>query len=60
MSIYIPLLSGVKIRVGPRGRTRVGVGPRWLRFWAGAGGRSVSTGAEPVSWYHPSPEGEGR
>ena len=55
MSIYIRLLPGVKVRIGRRGRTRVGIGPRWLRFWSGAGGRGVSTGAGPVSVYRPLP-----
>ena len=52
MGIYIRPSRFLKIRVTQRG-TRVGVGPRWLRFWAGAGGRGVSTGAGPVSWYKP-------
>jgi hypothetical protein len=33
MSLYIRLIPGVKIRIGRRGRTRVGIGPRWLRLW---------------------------
>ena len=37
MSLYIRPFRFLKIRVGRRGRTRVGIGPRWLRIWGGAG-----------------------
>ena len=53
-TVYIRLAPGVKVRLGRRG-ARVGVGPRWLRFWFGKGGRGVSTGAGPVSAYRPGP-----
>jgi len=49
MGVYLKLLPGVKVRVTKRG-VRAGIGPRWFRFWAGAGGQGVSTGAGPVSW----------
>jgi hypothetical protein len=32
----------LKLRISKRG-TRVGLGPRWLRFWGGKGDRGVST-----------------
>lgn len=51
-SIYIRPFPGVKLRVSKRG-VRTGIGPRWLRFWSGAGGRGVSTGAGPFSAYEP-------
>jgi hypothetical protein len=44
MSVYLRIAPGLKVRIGR---------PRWLRFWAGAGGRGVSTGAGPVSMYRP-------
>jgi hypothetical protein len=53
MSIYLRLMAGVKIRIGRRGRVRVGLGRRLLRIHGGAGGRGVSTGAGPVTWYSP-------
>jgi hypothetical protein len=52
MSIYIRPSRYLKIRVSKRG-TRVGIGPRWLRVWTGAGGDGISTGAGPVTWYRP-------
>jgi hypothetical protein len=53
MSIFIRPLPFLKIRLSRRG-TRVGVGPRWLRFWSGGGGGSgVSTGAGPFTLYRP-------
>jgi hypothetical protein len=42
MSVYIRPFRFAKIRIGRRGRTRVDLGPRWLRLWGGAGGRGVS------------------
>ena len=51
MGIYIRLMPGVKVRIGRRGRVRVGLGPRFLRRWMGAGGSGWSTGAGPVSAY---------
>ncbi len=48
MGIYINL-GLVKVRRTQR-CWRAGIGPRWLRFWSGAGGRGVSTGAGPVMW----------
>ncbi|MGH3197478.1 MAG: hypothetical protein ACRDOH_35600 [Streptosporangiaceae bacterium] len=50
MGIYIRPGRLLKIR-GTRRGVRVGVGPRWLRLWSGAGGAGVSTGAGPVSAY---------
>jgi hypothetical protein len=40
-----------KIRV-TRGGVRWGIGPRWMRRHGGAGGRGVSTGAGPFTYYH--------
>jgi hypothetical protein len=51
VSLFIKLLPGVKIRIGRRGRVRVGLGPPILRRWLGAGGSGGSTGAGPVSAY---------
>jgi hypothetical protein len=42
----------LKVRVTKRG-VRTSVGPRALRYHAGAGGSGISTGAGPVSYYHP-------
>lgn len=57
MGIYLraPL---VRVRVTKRG-VRTGFGPRWLRFWRGTGGRGVSTGAGPFSYYHPQQRRKG-
>jgi len=51
MAIYLRILPGLKIRIGRRGRTRVGLGPIAARIWFGAGGRGVSTSAGPFTWY---------
>lgn len=51
MGMYLNL-GLVKVRHTKRG-WRVGIGPRWLRFWEGAGGEGVSTGAGPFSYYRP-------
>lgn len=53
MAVYLRLLPGVKIRIGRRGRVRLGIGPRIARRWTGAGGHGWSTGAGPVSAYRP-------
>jgi hypothetical protein len=45
MGVYIGN-KVIKLRFTKRG-TRVGVGPRWLRFRTGAGGDGVSTGPRP-------------
>ena len=50
MGIYIKNFPGVRVRIG---RRRWSVGPRLSRYHTGAGGRGVSTGAGPVSWYRP-------
>jgi hypothetical protein len=42
----------LKVRLTKRG-ARVAVGPRALRYHTGAGGKGISTGAGPVSYYHP-------
>lgn len=52
MGIYIRPVPGVKLRVSKRG-VRAGIGPRRLRFWFGAGGKGISTGAGPVTVYRP-------
>jgi hypothetical protein len=51
MGTYLNL-GPVKLRHTKRG-WRAGIGPRWLRFWTGAGGDGVSTGAGPFSYYKP-------
>jgi hypothetical protein len=53
MAVYLRILPGLKVRIGRRGRTRVGLGPRAARVWFGAGGRGVSTGAGFFSIYRP-------
>jgi hypothetical protein len=53
MSLYLRLMPGVKIRLGRRGRVRVGLRPRWLRRWGGAGGSGWSTEAGSLSYYRP-------
>lgn len=52
MSVYLRPARWPKFRVSKRS-VRAGVGPRW-RLWFGKGGRGVSTGAGPVSVYHPA------
>ena len=53
MSIFIRPNRWLRVRVSRRG-TRVGVGPRWLRFWTGGGGGDgVSTGGGPFTLYRP-------
>jgi len=53
MSIFIRPNRRLRVRVSRRG-TRVGVGPRWLRFWTGGGGGDgVSTGVGPFTLYRP-------
>ncbi len=51
MSIFIRPGRWLRVRVSRRG-TRIGVGPRWLRFWTGGGG-DVSTGWGPFTLYRP-------
>ena len=50
--VYIPLAPWVRLRLSGRG-PRLAVGPRWLRFHVGAGGKGISTGAGPVTLYQP-------
>lgn len=55
MGFYVRPLPFVKVRItkrrGQKPRVRVGVGPRWLRVWTGAGGEGVSTGAGQFTIY---------
>ena len=52
MGIYLSPSRYLKLRLTKRG-IRVAVGPRWLRYHAGAGGQGMSTGHGPFSWYRP-------
>lgn len=50
MGMYFNPIPWVKISKTKRG-WRVGIGPRWFREWFGRGGRGVSTGYGPFSYY---------
>ncbi len=52
MGVYFRLLPGVKVRLTRRG-VRWGIGPRAARVHFGAGGRGISTGAGPFTWFRP-------
>jgi hypothetical protein len=52
MGLYFRIAPGVKLRLRlTKSGVRAGIGPRAARFWVGAGGTGVSTGAGPVSLY---------
>lgn len=51
-SVYVPLLPWVKLRLSGRG-PRLALGPRWLRYHIGAGGKGISTGTGKVTFYQP-------
>jgi hypothetical protein len=55
MGTYFRLGPFVRIRHTRRG-WRAGIGPRWFRQWFGTGGRGVSTGAGPFSYYQALPK----
>ncbi|MBU6244791.1 MAG: hypothetical protein KGP12_06205 [Actinomycetales bacterium] len=52
MGFYVRVAPGLKLRLTSRG-LRASIGPRAARLHVGAGGPGVSTGAGPVSYYHP-------
>lgn len=51
-SFYLPVLPWVRVRLSGRG-ARLALGPRWLRYHAGAGGRGISTGRGRFTLYQP-------
>lgn len=53
MGTYITVIPGLLKLRHTRAGWRVSVGPRILREHFGAGGRGVSTGAGPFSYYAP-------
>jgi hypothetical protein len=52
MGIYIRPSRLLKFRITRRG-VRTAIGPRWLRYHFGPGGKGVSTGAGPFTYYRP-------
>lgn len=52
LGIYLSPSRWLKLRFTRRG-VRVGLGPRLIRLYFGAGGDGISTGAGPFSAYRP-------
>jgi len=52
MGVYIRPSRWLKFRFTRRG-TRVAIGPRWFRYHFGAGGKGISTGGGPFTYYRP-------